>query len=71
MLTTATRCSHPVIFLKDVSAEHVRLLIQYMYVGQIAVRKEVNKNNTNQTLYMYITIFRKVSCDFEKNVVLI
>jgi len=40
MLTTATRCSHPVIFLKDVSAEHVRLLIQYMYVGQIAVRKE-------------------------------
>ena len=55
MLTTATRCSHPVIFLKDVSAEHVRLLIQYMYVGQIAVRKEVNKNDTYQTLYMYIT----------------
>ena len=51
MLTTATRCSHPVIFLKDVSAEHVRLLIQYMYVGQIAVRKEVNKIDTNQTLY--------------------
>ena len=28
------------IFLKDVSADHVALLLRYMYLGQIAVRKD-------------------------------
>ena len=39
-LLTTTKCKHPVIFLKDVSADHVSLLLKYMYLGQIAVKKE-------------------------------
>ena len=39
-LLTTTKCKHPVIFLKDVLANHVALLLKYMYLGQIAVRKE-------------------------------
>ena len=35
-------CRHPVIYLNDVSAEHLTFLLKYMYVGQIAVRSEVN-----------------------------
>lgn len=39
-LLTTTKCKHPVIFLKDVQADHVALLLKYMYLGQIAVKKE-------------------------------
>ena len=39
-LLTTTKCKHPVIFLKDISGEHVGLLLRYMYLGQIAVKKE-------------------------------
>ncbi len=39
-LLTTTKCKHPVIFLKDVEASHVALLLRYMYLGQIAVKKE-------------------------------
>ena len=39
-LLTTTKCAHPVIFLKDVTADHVALLLKYMYLGQIAVKKE-------------------------------
>ena len=39
-LLTSNKCKHPVIFLKDVAADHVALLLKYMYLGQIAVKKE-------------------------------
>ncbi|CAB4061069.1 unnamed protein product [Lepeophtheirus salmonis] len=35
-----TSCSSPVIVLKDISAEHVGLLIRYMYLGVISVKRE-------------------------------
>ena len=39
-LLTITDSKHPVIFLKDISANHVALLLRYMYLGEIAVKKE-------------------------------
>ena len=41
-LLNRSPCRHPVIYLNDVSADHVATLLKYMYVGQIAVKKEVN-----------------------------
>jgi hypothetical protein len=38
---TKTPCKHPVIFLKDVSAPQMAILLKYMYLGQISVKKEV------------------------------
>ena len=38
---TKTPCKHPVIFLKDVSAQQMAILLKYMYLGQISVKKEV------------------------------
>ena len=40
-LLNRSPCRHPVIYLNDVSADHVATLLKYMYVGQIAVKKEV------------------------------
>ena len=42
-LLNRSPCRHPVIYLNDVSADHVATLLKYMYVGQIAVKKEVSK----------------------------
>lgn len=39
-LLTLTKSKHPVIFLKDMTADHVALLLKYMYLGEIAVKKE-------------------------------
>ena len=39
-LLTSNKCRHPVIFLKDVESHHIALLLQYMYLGQIAVKRE-------------------------------
>ena len=39
---TKTPCKHPVIFLKDVSAQQMAILLKYMYLGQISVKKEVS-----------------------------
>jgi len=39
-LLTITKSKHPVIFLKDVTPDHVALLLRYMYTGQIAVKKD-------------------------------
>lgn len=39
-LLNRSPCRHPVIYLNDVSADHVATLLKYMYVGQIAVKKE-------------------------------
>jgi len=38
-LLMANPCKHPVVFLKDVSDEHMRLLLEYMYRGSISVRQ--------------------------------
>ena len=42
-LLNRSPCRHPVIYLNDVSANHVATLLKYMYVGQIAVKKEVSR----------------------------
>ena len=39
-LLTSNECRHPVICLKDIPHHHVALLLQYMYLGQIAVKRE-------------------------------
>ena len=41
-MLTKTPCKHPVIFLKDVSAQQMAILLKYMYLGQISVKKEVS-----------------------------
>jgi len=38
-LFSATPCEHPVVFLKDVPDNHMRLLLEYMYLGSISVRQ--------------------------------
>jgi hypothetical protein len=43
LVAAAKKCAHPVIFLKDVSASHVALLLRYMYSGEILVKKEVKR----------------------------
>ena len=47
-LLNRSPCRHPVIYLNDVSADHVATLLKYMYVGQIAVKKEVNELTIEQ-----------------------
>ena len=41
-ILTITKSHHPVIFLKDISADHVALLLKYMYLGQIVVKVKVS-----------------------------
>jgi len=38
-LFLATPCKHPVVFIKDISDHHMRLLLEYMYRGSIAVKQ--------------------------------
>lgn len=44
-LFSKTKCRHPVIYLNDVPPGLMALLLRYMYVGSIAVKKEVIKDN--------------------------
>ena len=56
-LLNRSPCRHPVIYLNDVSANHVATLLKYMYVGQIAVKKEVSSklNINNPTTRWYLS----------------
>ena len=65
-LLTNSKCKHPVIFLKDVTAEHVGLLLKYMYLGQIAVKKQVMSHFIAIFPSINVNIYLGLGCNIEE-----
>lgn len=69
-LFTTNPCKHPIIFLKEVPTEHIRLLVDYMYKGNISVKghdlKSILKTATSLKIRGLTTEESTKDCEKDK-----
>ena len=45
-------CEHPIVFLKDIKIQEIKVILDYMYKGEVNVAQEELPGKNNEIMYI-------------------
>ena len=45
-------CEHPIVFLKDIKIQEIKVILDYMYKGEVNVAQEELPGKNNEIMYL-------------------